>query len=317
MVYMQQGGRYVTSNESKTLQESMLKMELHEYLKKLHEWEDETSKTICWESFEQARKRSNNNMIRFTTKLTTLWLPVGVNELRQGTRCADTCPLCKQKETIQHLYQCKQRQNWQKTLLEELHKMLQDAATEGALQQEIIQGLQNWFEGKEAIPSTQTKIGWFRLLLGYINRPWIARQERHYRDIQMNDRKCNGTIWGRKLILWMWTQAHIVWKHRCEALHGHEGPSLKVQENLTAKVKELYKQRDKLRASDRTILDRPIEEVLEMTQSNMKAFIEQVAPIVALAIRDAVMYDRTTTQNLPQMMKNQRTNKCMTQERQQ
>ena len=171
--------------------------------------------------------------------------------------------------------------------------MLQDAATEGALQQEIIQGLQNWFEGKEAIPSTQTKIGWFRLLLGYINRPWIARQERHYRDIQMNDKKCNGTIWGRKLILWMWTQAHIVWKHRCEALHGHEGPSLKIQENLTAKVKELYKQRDKLRASDRTILDRPIEEVLEMTQSNMKAFIEQVEPIVALAIRDTVMYDRT------------------------
>ena len=92
---------------------------------------------------------------------------------------------------------------------------------------------------------------------------------------------------------------------------------MKVQENLIAKVQELYKQRDKLRASDRTILDRPIEEVLEMTQSNMKAFIEQVAPIVALAIRDAVMYDRTTTQNLQQMMKNQRTNKCMTQERQQ
>ena len=72
MVYMQQGGRYVTSNESKTLQESMLKMELHNYLKKLHEWEDETLQSICWESIEQAKKRSNNNMIRFTTKLTTL-----------------------------------------------------------------------------------------------------------------------------------------------------------------------------------------------------------------------------------------------------
>ena len=218
---------------------------------------------------------------------------------------------------MQHLYQCKQRQNWQKTLLEELHKMLQDEATEGALQQEIIQGLHNWFEGKEAIASTQTKIGWFQLLLGYINLPWIARQERHYREIQMNHSRCSGTIWGRKLISRMWTQAHIVWKHRCEALHGKEGPSLKVQENLTAKVHELYKQRDKLRASDRTILDRPIEEVLAMTQSSMKAFIEQVEPIVALAIRDAITYDKTTTQNLQQMMKNTRTNKRMTQERQQ
>ena len=92
---------------------------------------------------------------------------------------------------------------------------------------------------------------------------------------------------------------------------------MKVQENLTAKVHELYKQRDKLRASDRTILDRPIEEVLAMTQSSMKAFIEQVEPIVALAIRDAITYDKTTTQNLQQMMKNPRTNKRMTQERQQ
>ena len=41
-----------------------------------------------------------------------------------------------------------------------------------------------------------------------------------------------------------------------------------VQENLTAKVHELCKQRDKLRASGRTILDRPIEDVLAMSQSS-------------------------------------------------
>ena len=41
--------------------------------------------------------------------------------------------------------------------------MLQGEATEGALQQEIIEGLYNWFEGNEALPSTQTKIGWFQL----------------------------------------------------------------------------------------------------------------------------------------------------------
>ena len=179
MVYMQQGERFVTNNESKSLQESMLKMELQDYLKRLHKWEDETLQSICWESIEQARKRSNSNVIRFTKKLTTLWLLVGVNEVRQGTWCIDECPLCKQKETMHHLYQCKQRINWQKTFLEELPKMLQDKPTEGALQQEIIEGLHNWFKGKEARPGTQTKRGWFQLLLRYINRPWIERQERY------------------------------------------------------------------------------------------------------------------------------------------
>jgi hypothetical protein len=260
MAYMQQGGRYVTSNESKILQESMLKMELHDYLKKLHKWEEETLVSICWESFEQARKKSNHNMIRFTTKLTTLWLPVGVNEVRQGTRCVDECPLCKQTETITHLNQCKQRHNWQKTFLEELRKMLQDEATERDLQQEIIEGIHNWLEGNEALQSTQTRIGWFQLLR-YINLPWIMRQERHYRNTRVDQRKYSGTLWGRKLITWMWMQAHIVWKHRCEALHGKEGTSLKVQENLTAKVQEMYKQKDKLRAIGMAILDRPIEDV--------------------------------------------------------
>ena len=81
----------------------------------------------------------------------------------------------------------------------------------------------------------------------HINLPWIARQERHYRDILANQRKCSGTIWGRKLFSWMWMQAYIVWKHRCETLHGKEGPSLKVHDKLTAKVKEMYKQKEDLR----------------------------------------------------------------------
>ena len=78
----------------------------------------------------------------------------------------------------------------------------------------------------------------------------------------------------------MWTQAHIVWKHRCEALHGKEGPSLKVHENLTAKVKEMYRQKENLRAKDKKLLDRPMEEVLAMTQSNMRACIDQVGNMV-------------------------------------
>ena len=57
-----------------------------------------------------------------------------------------------------------------------------EEATDGAIQQEITEGLQNWFEGNDAPPSNQTRIGWFQLLLGYINSTWVERQERHYRD---------------------------------------------------------------------------------------------------------------------------------------
>ena len=96
----------------------------------------------------------------------------------------------------------------------------------------------------------------------------------------------------------MWTQAHIIWKHRCEALHGKK----KAQENLTANVHELYKPKDKLRAKDMTILDRPFDDVLAMTHSNMK-LICQGKLLTASATREAIIYGKTTTQYLQQMMK--------------
>ena len=92
----------------------------------------------------------------------------------------------------------------------------------------------------------------------------------------------------------MRTQAHIVWKHRCEALHGKDGPSEKVHETSQSRVKEMYDQKENLRAQDKKLLDRPMKEVLAMNQSNMRAYIDQVGYMVNKATKEAIEYEEKT-----------------------
>ena len=77
---------------------------------------------------------------------------------------------------------------------------------------------------------------------------------------------------------------------------------MKVHENLTAKVKKMFKQKENLRAKDKKLLDRPMEEVLAMTQSNMRAYFDQVGNMDNIATREAIEYERTTTRNIRAML---------------
>ena len=100
----------------------------------------------------------------------------------------------------------------------------------------------------------------------------------------------------------MWTQAHIVWKHRSEALHGKDGPSEKVHETSQPRVKEMYDQNENLRAQDKKLLDRPMKEVLAMNQSNMRAYVDEVGNIVNNPTKEEIEYERTTTKNIRTIM---------------
>jgi hypothetical protein len=300
----------VTSKESKTIRESMLAMELKAYFMRLHKWEENILQEICWEAIAQARKKNSDTMTIFTIKLTTSWLPVGSNELRQGTRCTDECPLCKTRETVPHLFQCPQRRKWQEAILEELSLELKKAGTKTSLKEEIIEGISAWLEGNESPHrSPQTRIGWFQLMLGYINMEWIREQEEYYRRTSADNKYFTGTTWGSKLITWLWTQAHIVWKHRCEVLHGKEGPSQKIQENLIAQVKNMYGQIDQLRAQDKILLEKPMEEVLEANQSTLQAYTQIMQPMIDKAVEDAKTHDTENTRDIREMWHNKTLNK--------
>ena len=135
---------------------------------------------------------------------------------------------------------------------------------------------------------------------------WIKGQEEHYRRTSADTKFCTGTTWGRKLITWFWTQAHIVWKHRCETLHGKEGPSLKIQDNLQAQVKNMYGQSNKLRAKDRILLEKPMEDVLASKQSTLQAFTQVMQPMIDKAIEDAKIYDTENTRDIREMWKSKK-----------
>ena len=154
--------------------------------------------------------------------------------------------------------------------------------------------------------SPQTRIGWHQLMLGYINTEWINGQEKHYRRARADTKFYTGTTWGRKLITWLWKQAHILWKHRCETLHGIDGPSLKIRENLQAQVKNMYEQINKLRAKDKILLEKPMEEVLESNQSTLQAFIQIMQPMIDKAIEDAKTHDTENTKDLREMWKSKK-----------
>jgi hypothetical protein len=117
-------------------------------------------------------------------KLSIEWLPIGVRECRHGA-ATDTCPNCNQPETMFHLYTCLSRTAWHEQFIAHLRKHLADTSTAADIRYLMVDGIQHWFLSGTTNdpPSTDpiVRIGWFRVLKGYIPHQWNISQETFYR----------------------------------------------------------------------------------------------------------------------------------------
>ena len=106
-MYLQHNGKFVTSHEQSILLWTRAEEDIQDYYAKKYNWTRTTQTTLDWQTFGTARK-GLPHLDHFITKLCTGWLPTYYH-LNKMEGLKDECPLCKQSETTDHLFVCKQR----------------------------------------------------------------------------------------------------------------------------------------------------------------------------------------------------------------
>jgi hypothetical protein len=125
---------------------------------------------------------------------------------------------------------------------------------------------------------------------GFIPRELTDRQEAFYRQRKMDKRYYTGQQWATNLIIFQWKAARDAWQQRCRDLHATEASAESTRERLEAvtRIKAMYSQAHLVNAMDRrACFDVPIEDRLEMNTRNLKAWVQQMRPIIQKAIEVA------------------------------
>ena len=68
----------------------------------------------------------------------------------------------------------------------------------------------------------------------------------------------------------------------------------------------MYEQINKLRAKDKILLEKPMEEVLESNQSTLQAFVQIMQPMIDKAIEDAKTHYTENTRDIREMWKSKK-----------
>jgi len=179
-------------------------------------------------AMERAMQEAPAYKRRWVSKQITGQFAHGKNMLRRGQRSTAQCPRCnKQVEDKQHIIRCptqSARQQWT-TSLNKLKQWLRAQGTEPEVRETLLSNLEAWSNDTLPEPSTastplrdeQTKIGWDRLLDGWLSQYWRSQQEKSWS--QVRSRK-SSRRWTSALIKKLWDISWDMWDHRNQELHS-------------------------------------------------------------------------------------------------
>ena len=149
---------------------------------------------------------------------------------RRGHRVFSNCPLCNRPdEHITHMLSCPSASQFRSNFLSQLNTWLTSNNTHPSITSFITQGLQRWFHrpssniafysSEDTINKgyhSQSTLGWFPLLCGYLAQDLIVAQQHYYLEIQS---RRSANRWGSNLIKQVWNIVYQLWWHRNSALH--------------------------------------------------------------------------------------------------
>ena len=142
----------------------------------------------------------------------------------------DECPLCNQRETPEHVLQCKDQRaldTW-KLALTKLETWMEKNYTNPALSTAIITRLKSWHDYQPIAPPSwtctfsptllaQQAIGWYPLLMGHLSNQWKGIQQAYYSWI---GRRRTGKKWIKLLIVQLFNISWDMWEHRNAIKHN-------------------------------------------------------------------------------------------------
>jgi hypothetical protein len=204
------GGISVTSNYIKQLIRAYLEPKFIQYLQYRFYWPNETIEIIAWKCLSLAIQRINRDVL--ITKVCNLLLPTANTLCKMRYQNHDTCILCHQYETRDHIIRCTAplRIKWRQQYICALRKRLDSIETEFALKETPLStAIAEWLEtGKVNVSNypikyanailSQERDGWQHFFAGKITQEWLKLQADSTNKTVGNKRDCY--VWGASIV---------------------------------------------------------------------------------------------------------------------
>ncbi len=130
----------ITGYECHTLCSSWATKQYKTYIITKHKWTAGQYDLMNWPAYQLARRCAPRHLKQFVNKLQTNWLPTNAR-LHKIYGTSPDCCSCLHPESINHLYQCPTRSEWQSKFLTALEQLLDKHGTEPTLKTTILQAL--------------------------------------------------------------------------------------------------------------------------------------------------------------------------------
>ena len=274
------GDRICHSNMIKDFENRRNEFPMHAYLKKKYQWSTTTLHDIDWDAYKGARNQYPKLHATYVTKLCCRWLGTS-QRVQMYDGSTNECVHCQEKETQQHVFQCKKdhRQQWRNQFIINLSKELVKLDTDPRIAEEIKEGLDSWLHTR---PSTghwaiQERIGWEPFFYGYMAAEWGHKQAAYLS--RQTDHNKSAYTWAMKLIQFLWQQSYVAWSNRNKAKHSNS-PTAIAQElrNLEIRLHGVYSLQKDVPHYDKAIFSSSVEEMLQLPIWRIKHWLSKYEP---------------------------------------
>jgi hypothetical protein len=238
-----------------------------------------------------ARTTFTKSEIRFCTKFTTDWLPIGANMKKQG-QIITACHRCNELEPTDHLFTCKNNKAGRTSYIKAIKRTLIKHDTERDIRIAITIGLKIWAE----LPTTsnvperakycfeaQNKLGWHLAAKGLLAQQWSQAQQAYSTNQSKKPNELAGDTWNKHISSELIRQAHTLWIDRCNEVHEANGTEEKTKEEkeTIAQLHRLYeKSKIFLNINKQAIFNTPIAEHIKKGTHHIKQWIRRNAKTI-------------------------------------
>jgi hypothetical protein len=275
-------GISITSNYRKQLIRAHVEPRYIQYLQYKFQWSNDTIEDISWKCLALAIRRINRNVV--LTKVCNDLLPTSATLHKMRYQNHDTCILCKQRETRDHILRCQAptRTKWRRQYIGAMQRKLDYLETDFALGETICTAVAEWLESGNVDISkypikyataiiSQENIGWRHFFGGKISQEWLKLQDESTNIT--TTKKPEGYIWGASLVETTLKKFIDLWELRNEEVHGKtiEQQESTRKQKLRTEVKKLNSMKNKARPSDMCLFHENEEEYIEQSTATMIA----------------------------------------------
>jgi hypothetical protein len=266
-VSLELNGRSIHRGFKQAIRESIHGSHLLEAMQLRYDWSDGTLELIDWDPHRQALQTQHNRRTHFV-KMCHNILPTGNIVGRYGQGLPSHCQLCKTpEEDFHHVLRCphQSRQTWRSEFLSSLRKKCHSIATDQALTDILLIGIESWLNATapdfSTIPTLydhvirdQTQIGWNHIFQGRFAISWSSMQQQHYSGLKPVKGR-DGQFWTRTIISHIFTHWITLWEARNKSVHGNDTSTMAKAKHDQAirELEILYSFRDRVLHRDRSL----------------------------------------------------------------